>query len=355
MFNLGVIAATAGLLLWLGFYLNLIQTYPNQLHGSLMFFGFLFSFIIGFLMTAIPKMTQSKPANYFEILIALGLCFAPVFYIYLFSTNISVYIFTLQLIFILTFILSRMWKTKKIPFVGFIFFPFAFTLAFFGIIWTLFNNPSSFKYFYLFCGEAFVLNLICGIGARLIPVICRSPTALNPDQAILDPKYSEYFLYAVLLNSSFFLEFFEYTLLAYSIRIIFLICFSIYKFNLFHKPLQRTNIAFGLQVSILSLILGYLIVLFNPVNYLTGIHVVYISGFSLLTLMVASRVSIAHSQRSINLEINSKTILLTTALIFLSASARYISHNYSPSIIFLFAGLSFLIAIWNWKFFILRP
>lgn len=347
-------AASVGLLLWLGFYAGFVKIYPVRPHANIMFFAFLFSFIMGFLMTAVPKMTQSTLASKFEIFLALILCGTQIFFSLVSEPLFSVYIFALQLIFILYFILQRILKEKKVPFVGFIFFPFAFSLAFFGIFWTLFFSPENFKYFYILSGEAFVLNLICGVGARLVPVICRTPTALNPDQIAKDSKYLEFFIYALLLNITYLMEFYNYTQLAYSLRIAFLILFSIFKFNILQKPLQRTIVGIGLQVSALSLILGYLLVVLNQVSALAGMHIVYIGGFSLLTLMVASRVSIAHSRRSLNLEINSKPLLATVALFVLAAILRYCINIYSPIPLFLFAAFAFLIALWNWTFFILK-
>lgn len=305
-------------------------------------------------MTAVPKMTQSTSASRAEILFALILGGTQIVFNLISTPLFSVYIFALQLLFILYFILQRILKEKKVPFVGFIFFPFAFALAFFGIFWTVFFSPENFRYFYILSGEAFVLNLICGVGARLVPVICRTPTALNPDQIAKDSKYLEFFIYALLLNATYLMEFYSYTQLAYILRIAFLILFSVFKFNILQKPLQRTIVGVGLQASVLSLILGYLLVVLNQVSALAGMHIVYIGGFSLLTLMVASRVSIAHSRRSLNLEINSMPLLITVTLFVLAAILRYSINVYSPIPLFLFAAFAFLIALWNWTFFILK-
>lgn len=356
LFNLGIAAASLGVLLWLGFYAGLIITYPIQAHGNIMFFSFLFSFIVGFLMTAIPRMTQSTAASNYEITAALSLGFAHL--IINFNNGsaslptYSVYIYALQLIFIVFFILKRFLKTKKIPFAGFVFLPFALSLAFFGVIWTLFFSTENFKYFYIFCGEAFILNLICGIGALLIPVICRTPAALNPDQGGEKPKYLEFFIYGLFLNASFLLEFFNYNQSAYGLRVLFLIIYAILKFKILLKPTQRTALGFGLRASILSLILGYTLVALSYT--LAGMHVIYISGFTLLTLMVASRVAISHSQRSLNLEINSKPILFTIALIFIAAILRYSITGGELTAVLATAAVAFLIAIWNWKLFILK-
>lgn len=354
LFNLGVAAASLGVLLWLGFYTGLINTYPLQAHGNIMFFSFLFSFVMGFLMTAIPKMTRSAPTSNYEILTALALCSSHLILGFTFYSAYSIYIYPLQLVFLSVFILKRFLKTRRIPFAGFIFLPFAFALAFFGIIWTLFFASGDLKYFYIFCGEAFILNLICGIGARLVPVICRIPSALNPDQADENPKYLEFFMYGLLLNSSFLLEFFDYNQSAYTLRVVFLVIFAVLKFKVLQKPIQSTSLGIGLKVSILSLILGYVLVTFNLGGYLAGMHIIYVSGYTLLTLMIASRVAIAHGQRSLNLEINSKPLLITIVLFVTAAILRYAVTANTPVAVLITAVIIYLIALWNWKFFILR-
>jgi len=326
LFSLGIAAASLGVFLWLGFYIGLINAYPLRLHGSIMFFSFLFSFVMGFLMTAIPRMMQSISARNYEIITALMLCSAH--WILNFSLS-AVYIFALQLVFIFIFI----------------------------FILKRFFSAGDFKFFYIFCGEAFLLNLICGIGARLIPAIGRIPAALNPDQAAEKPRYFEFFIYAFFSNSSFLLEFFGYALFAYGMRIVFLIIYAVLEFKILKKPMQPTSIGVGLKFSVLGLILGYALVAFNIGGPLAAMHVVYISGFTLLTLMVASRVAIAHAGRSLNLEINSKPLLVTIGLFMLAAILRYSVLAGSPDLqiaVLISAAVAYLFALWTWKFFILK-
>lgn len=350
LFNFGIASASVGLLLWLAFFSGLLQSYPIRAHGSMMFFAFLFSFVMGFLMTAVPRMTQSDAASRNEILTALALCLLHWVFGLAFMPLYSVAVVGLQLIFLLNFILQRIWKTKKIPFVGFIFLPFAFALAFLGVIHTLYFAEAGFKTFYILCGEAFILNLICGIGARLIPVIRRLPDAVNPDVKTEKARYSEYAIYALLLNSTYILEFFEYNQLAYGARAVFILIFAVYKFKIFHKPTQYTSVALGLQASIVGLFAGYFLLSLNVVAYLPAIHLVYIAGFTLLTIMIASRVSLAHGGKGTSFEINSTPIMITTSLLLLAAILRTFLTGSPQILVFSFAILGFLTALWTWKF-----
>lgn len=354
MFNLGVAAASLGLILWLAFYTGTLSSYPIRAHGSIMFFSFLFSFVMGFLMTAVPKMTRSAPASSHEILMALFLCSGHWFF-YLFPLlYFSVWIVALQLSFIFIFIVRRVVQTKIIPFEGFVFLLFSFALAWFGVIWTLFFSGGDLKYFYIFCGEAFILNAICGIGVRLIPVISRAPAALAVDQINRFPAYAEFIIYGFLLNLTYILEFLGHTQLANGGRLVFLIVYTVLKFKIFQKPVQISAVGIGLKFALLGLIAGYGLITFNIGGYLAGMHVVYICGFTLLTIMVASRVAIAHSQRSINMEISSVPLILTIVLFLTSTILRYLM-SWNPQVkTVIMAVVFFLAAVWIWNLFILK-
>lgn len=305
-------------------------------------------------MTAVPKMTRSASASDFEIVLALLFCLAHWFFYLIPVLNFSVYVFALQLSFISIFIVKRVLKTKIIPFEGFVFLLFAFVLAWFGIIWTLFFSEGDFKYFYMFCGEAFILNAICGIGVRLIPVISRAPAAIAVDQISRFPAYVEFIIYGLLLNLTYILEFLGYTQLANGGRLIFLIPYAVLKFKIFQKPEQITVVGIGLKAALLGLIIGYGLATFNIGGYLASMHVVYICGFTLLTIMVASRVAIAHSQRSINLEISSTPLIFTVGLFLAATILRYSMLGNPQTKTVIMAAILFLTALWIWKFSILK-
>ena len=73
LFPLGVMFGALGVYVWIAFAFFPGSEFPVQLHSKLMLGTFLFSFAAGFLMTAIPKMTASFPAQTFELTIAFVL------------------------------------------------------------------------------------------------------------------------------------------------------------------------------------------------------------------------------------------------------------------------------------------
>ena len=65
-FPIGLLCLIMGVLLWLPQLWN-AGNYPIVAHRFLMLNGFSAFFITGFLMTAVPKFSQTDTANYLEI------------------------------------------------------------------------------------------------------------------------------------------------------------------------------------------------------------------------------------------------------------------------------------------------
>ena len=129
LFPLGVFSAVLSVLLWFFFNYKWIDFYPRGAHSNLMFFGFFWSFISGFLMTAIPKMTRTKPASILDITSAVFLVVLQIFFNLLNWQKISLVLFTVQASGLLLFGMSRIVKHGRLPFSGFVFLPVAIVQA----------------------------------------------------------------------------------------------------------------------------------------------------------------------------------------------------------------------------------
>ena len=80
-FPLGVVLGTAGVSIWLLYWLGLTGGYSGRAHAFVQIEGFLYSFIAGFLLTAIPRFTgttaPSRPTQYLlaAAVLATGVAF----------------------------------------------------------------------------------------------------------------------------------------------------------------------------------------------------------------------------------------------------------------------------------------
>src|SRR5262245_54683572 len=60
-FPLGVILGTAGVSIWPLYYYGVTEGYSGRAHAFVQTDGFLYSFVAGFLLTAVPRFTGTEP------------------------------------------------------------------------------------------------------------------------------------------------------------------------------------------------------------------------------------------------------------------------------------------------------
>ncbi len=78
LFPLGVMHALLGASVWILFVFQR-NNYPGILHANQMIGGFLFSFVAGFLLTAIPRFIGTKSCSTSELMIAGSFSFLSFF------------------------------------------------------------------------------------------------------------------------------------------------------------------------------------------------------------------------------------------------------------------------------------
>jgi len=81
LFPLGTIYLLWGMLIWLPQIL-FANSYPVLAHRFLMLNGFSASFIAGFLMTAVPKFSQTKIAHFFEVFAFFFVTWIGIFFVF---------------------------------------------------------------------------------------------------------------------------------------------------------------------------------------------------------------------------------------------------------------------------------
>lgn len=352
-FSVGLVSAFLGISLWFFYQHQLVNFYPRQAHGNMMFFGFLWAYIAGFLMTAVPKMTRTDFANYGEIFTALLLVVSQWVLNLRNQFQLSFYLYGLQILFIAYFFLRRFMVRRQLPFEGFLFFPFAIVMAFLGFVRFVLHPDIGFTELYLFSAQSFVLNLICGLGTRLIPAITRVPAAVSPDFLTAKPKYLEFSSVAVLLNLGFLVEAFFNTQIGNIIKLICVAYIAIKYFKVLKVPAARSYVGYGIRISILFLIFGFLGLGLNFGNPLAVMHLVYIGGFTLLTLMISTRVTLAHGPQDTSPELSSKSVIATFVFFSLAAIFRFLAGQDITSQMLSFSLLFFILAlgVWIYRFF----
>lgn len=342
LFPLGLLWGIVGVGIWLIYFQGWISI-PVASHSYIMIFGFFMSFVSGFLMTALPKMKGAQAASRFEKNIALTLISSGVALALLGHLPWAYATSAGHIGFLMWFGISRPHSKGGSVHSGFIFIPAAFIWAAFGaVVFALhLNSVILISFARVAVQEAFLLNLIVGIGSRLIPFLTRVQS-VAPTEQVADGNLP-FVKTFVLLNLSFILEGAGYERTAWSLRAAVLVLAATALFKL-HRPRPALNhLANGLFLSICLMIAGYLLLAVLPTYRIALLHLIFIGGFSLVTLMVATRVVLAHG--GFSLEIERRSIFVAAAAGLLLAAALVRGFYFLPA-----AACLWLTAVAAWFF-----
>jgi uncharacterized protein involved in response to NO len=351
LFPLGVVFGLLGVSIWT--VLNAFKDYnlTAQIHSQLMIGAFLFSFAAGFLMTAIPKMTASFPAQPVEItgafLLALlnaGLAFSGFSGLFFLSTSVAVF-------FLILFFLRRFSSRTKSPPP---FFPFVILGLSSGLLGSVLVGLSYYidiDVFWMTLGrrlyfEAMILLLVLGIGSRLIPVI----SGRGPGD---DGGYSSVLRnvgFSLLLLCGFVLQAAGFSVVGGFIKFLAVAFVAWRNWGILAPLKTRSWLASGMRVSGLMVLLGLLLSAASPAFSVHWMHLTYIGGFGLMTLTVASRVTLAHGSYDLSYEVRSRALWVSGVLILLAALTRvaapFVGAGYFAHLFY--AALAWIVAVIVW-------
>lgn len=323
-FIIGALLAITGITPWLLFSMGLINSFPVVAHSRFLFFGFFMSFVSGFLMTAIPKMTSSFKASGFEIGISVFTIAMMVVSILLGEDKITLALVLVQFLLLIGFIGRRL----SLKFIknqnGLFFVPLGIFSGIIGTIILLFSDNFSAEvvaFGKLILYQGWLLNLLIGLGSRLIPMLSRKGSAILP---IMGPDKANklFFVQAIILNLSFPIEAFGVKELGLLIRAVVMTFVVVKNYRIFAPAVDTSFLARALTYSSIFLAAPYFLMVFFPENSIHLLHLVFISGLALMTLLVAMRVTIAHGGESTDIEKQALMIPLSTVVIIIASLIR---------------------------------
>lgn len=351
-FPLGTFFLLWGALIWL----PLIWTgdhYPVLAHRYLMLNGFTGCFIGGFLMTAVPKFSQTDAAKPLEVLLYLFVTLVGLIPAYVPKEECVFLISSLQPLLLLIFLFSRITKRKMNPPYSFAFIFVGLFLWFISGILSIFIDNESFKQLHY---EGAITSIILGVGSRLIPGILGHVEIVQSQRTIYERPISifqsipKYFL---LLIVAFVASYFLSDLEGAGVRVSVVTFIGLFYWRLWKRPVVRSILSWCIWIS------SWLIVLSSVMKVIWidwGIHVghaFFINGIVLLSLLIATRVLQSHGPKLPELE-DRKVLAVITTIIILAGATRvsayllpeqYLSHLAYSSII-----LSMGIIIWGFTY-----
>jgi len=329
----------SGVSLWPLFYLGIHTSfYPGMMHARVMIEGFLGAFVFGFLGTALPRVTGAPPLKPWELWTLVLLHLAAV------GTHIGLQpfagdrLFLALLAFFLVCMGRRFARRADLPPPGFVLAGLGFLNAVIGTA-LLASVPWNLWTFALPVGtallnEGWVLLLILGIGGFLLPRFLGMPQPERPESRTPPPGWKARALVAaatgITITATLIAE-----ALSFHVHAAHLIrCGAAGAYLLATVPFHRVKVAnvtltVCLRVALVLLIAGLVFPLAWPLQRVAGLHVIFIGGFSLITLTVATRVVLGHSGNS-HLFPTALPFLITAALLIVIAATLRAIGDFLP-------------------------
>jgi uncharacterized protein involved in response to NO len=343
LFPIGASLGIVGVMMWPSFIWKWTSLYPGQFHARVMIEGFLSSFVFGFLGTALPRLLGFKRVSLWEtMMISAGLVAAVLFQLMgnMFWGDL---IFWLTLTGFLGLLGYRTIKMRTdIP-------PPSFVLALLGLVCAWMGlgvqllmlsgvsiPETAFSLSRLMFYQGYILFPILGVGAFLMPRFFGLPNHQSFPESISIPKgWTSQAGFALLcgavMMTGFILEALNYARWGYACRTVAILVFFLKSVPIHRAEGKQGSLALGLKLSLASVILGYGLMAIFPQRSISFLHLIFVSGFSLVTLVIATRVVLGHSGQAAKFNIRIKSII--TVIIFLIiAMLTRVSADWTPSI-----------------------
>jgi len=336
LFPLGATFAIAGAVPWL-FYAAGAPGYPAVVHRSLMMQGFEMSFVLGFLLTAIPAFTHGTPCRSWELAGAVTgqLLFGACAWAGFEAGAQAAFVATLA--WLAAAAARRVAAAKLPPPEEFLFVGVGLALGLAGGVMQLgmalgaWQEPAPRLGVHV-VSLGMVLALVLGVGTMLVPVFAgmRDPLVLPGVAGPHERSHRRglYVTLASLLVLSFAADAFRVVSLGAWVRVLVAVALGLLGWKLHRRPGRAALAAWALWASGWMVIVGLALAAAFPLRAIAFHHLVFIGGYGLLTLTIGARVVTGHGRHPVTDE-NRMVTPLVAGLIAAAILAR-IGAEFAP-------------------------
>jgi len=334
-FPLGIFIGLIGVSVWPLLGMGLIS-YPNPIwHIDLLLQGFLFAFILGFLLTALPRFSQTWPITRNELA-----AFLTVFVtgnlasmMSWFSVGRLAFWINLTLLFVYAF--RRFSKRGAHPPPEFVFVGVGLVLGWIAA-WIRVDAflPWSFGLSEVMgrrlIAEGMVLMLVMGVAGKLAPMFFgfsrANPLTQLGNASAIAQKLKINVIIALILVGTFFVEYhWNQIQLALYIRAVAASFVFFGTMKIHRKPLEKGMLVQALRWSNWAVLLGLWGAAIHPQYRIEVLHVLFIGGFGMMILAIATRVILSHGKYPVEFEKTSPWLGIAAWMLFVSLLLRAIS------------------------------
>lgn len=302
MFPIGIGYALLAALVWPLHAMGWIP-YPATLHWALMIQGFLHSFVLGFLLTALPAFLHAGKVRPVESALVAGasIGFGGFSLAGMFVAAQAAYLLSIGVL--VQAAARRMPHRRGNPPEEFAFVALGFLLGIAGGVLGLaaaagwWEEPAP-RFALHLISKGMALSIVLGVGGLLVPTFSamREPLVIpwiaGPGQR--GPRRAMYIPLGLCLIAAAAFDAAGRDAAAAWLRAIVGAALGLLVWKLFRKPGRRDLLSWTIWSAGWLLVAGLWIAVLLPARAILGFHVVFLGGFGLLTLGIATRVVVTH-------------------------------------------------------------
>lgn len=307
-FPIGLLNALLAVGVWFIRDLGWLDVPAMLIHGKLVAGGFLWAFIVGFLMTAIPRMTGTAPATKFEFAVPLALFLTIMVTAWMIDPRPFYFTHLLLVLFLISFVARRHITSAKGGPVFLSHIGLAMLLALGGDVYHIAGYGVLGMYL-LQVGA--VLLLVLGIGTRFfsflsgLPTVFESSTARWPRIAFhLSGVVAALLLYAAGRGI---------TLSYLGLGVLSLVYMFMF-WRVQRHSARKGAVRYAMIVVASTIPTAFFLSWLFPALHITWMHILFIGCFTMITFAVATRVALSHGGFGVDIELTSKSLWWVIAL-----------------------------------------
>lgn len=356
-FPMGGLLSALGVLPWTAFALGVGGWRPG-LHAIVEVQSALTCFAVGFLFTFIPRRTGTALPRAAECIAALALLLAPAL-LALFGHEQAAHLcWSVLALFLAAFVAVRIpaaVRGKKAV-AQLVWLPLSFGMGMGGALLAALAGPDR-PVWMTGLGTSLVwqgmfAGLVMGIGGMLLPMMLHR----EPHRGDTSPRaWLLHALAAAAFVSSFALEWAIGLRTGYALRAGVSLAVLGFAGRMWRWPRAKGLHRRLAWIAVWMVPLGFACVALWPMHRVAMLHLVFLSGFTLLTLAVANHVIVAHGGRDPLLLANPAPLVITGAAMLLAVVARVLV-SVDPLRLQLWVGVAsslLLVALAAWAWWVL--
>jgi uncharacterized protein involved in response to NO len=310
LFPLGVAFGCLGVGHWLGYAMGWSQSYSGFYHASLQVGSYMSCFIVGFLLTALPRFSSTAPASSVELGIALGLLVAHTVGLWLMQWILAEASLCGLLLLVAVFAGRRFAKKRSAvgPPTEFVWVPIALALGFLGTATLALGQRGLVPTWLLsvarpMAQQGFPLGIVLGVGGFMAPrlmgreALLVSPTGVSAKRAqrIRLRRVMLHGMAGMLLACSFWMEGTGSIGAAYLLRALVVSAELAWTTQLHRPPAVPDRYVKLVWLALWMVVLGLWGAGLIPRYRVAMLHLVFLGGLSLMTFAVGTMVVLSHA------------------------------------------------------------